>query len=164
MQVSRISPNLSVTSQILAADMPELSALGFRTLINNRPDGESNDQPSNADLEVAAREHGLGYCYLPVVPGKLGSGDVARFSSVLRDLTGPVLAFCRTGTRSVTLWALSEAGHLDSEAIIATAREAGFDLGDLRPRLTVAVARRAVPVLDTGSQPAPPSAAHGRKQ
>jgi sulfide:quinone oxidoreductase len=72
-----------------------------------------------------------------VVSGKITDEDVASFAQALDEVKGPVLAFCRTGTRSATLWALAEARHLAPEAILATAAEAGYDLAALKPRLDV---------------------------
>ena len=74
---------------------------------------------------------------MPAISGKITDDDVAAFAAALDELKGPVLAFCRTGTRSTTLWALAEARRLDPPAILATAAEAGYDLAALQPRLEV---------------------------
>lgn len=85
----------------------------------------------------AATRHGLEVRYIPIVPGQLSDTDVAMFADALRDLPAPTLAFCRTGTRSATLWALTQAGHLSVDAILRTTGAVGFDLAALRPRLEV---------------------------
>lgn len=133
MQLRPLSKDLSVSTQIAVADMAPLVAQGFRSVINNRPDGEEPGQPSNATLAAAAGQAGLEYRHIPVVPGQLQESQVTAFAAALADMPGPVLAFCRTGTRSSTLWALQAKGSAD--AILETARVAGYDLSALRPRL-----------------------------
>ena len=137
MKIAKLTPFLSVSPQIAEADLGALAAQNYRAVINNRPDGEAEDQPAGATLAAAADRVGLAYRHLPVVSGKVTDDDVAAFADVLDELKGPVLAFCRTGTRSTTLWALSEARHLDPDAILATAAEAGYDLSALKARLDV---------------------------
>lgn len=137
MKIAKLTPFLAVSPQIAEADLGALAAQGFRAVINNRPDGEAEDQPESAALAAAAGRVGLEYRHVPVVSGKITDDDVAAFARALDAVKGPVLAFCRTGTRSTTLWALAEARHLDPEAILATAAEAGYDLAALKPRLDV---------------------------
>jgi sulfide:quinone oxidoreductase len=137
MKIAKLTPFLSVSPQIAETDLGALAAQGFRAVINNRPDGEAEDQPVGATLAAAAERVGLAYRHLPVVSGKVTDDDVAAFADALGELKGPVLAFCRTGTRSTTLWALSEARHLDPDAILATAADAGYDLSALKARLDV---------------------------
>lgn len=134
-KIAKLTPFLSVAPQLSEAEVGTLAAHGFKAVINNRPDGEGADQPSSAALAAAAERHGLAYRHIPVVPGKISDDNVASFVDALASLRGPVLAFCRTGTRSTTLWALSEAPRLDAEAIIRTAGEAGYDLAAMRSRL-----------------------------
>ena len=133
--LKRLTPFIAVAAQLQPADMGALAAAGFRSVINNRPDGEGEGQPSSAEMEVAARASGLDYHHLPVVAGKIGDADIVAFGRLLALVRGPVLAFCRTGTRSTSLWALSEARHLDPAVLLATAREAGYDLSGQATRL-----------------------------
>jgi len=133
--VSRISPFLSVATQLDEAAVAAAAAQGFRAIVNNRPDGEGDDQPAGATLAAAAERLGLDYRHVPVVPGRVTDDDVAAFERALAELKGPVLAFCRTGTRSTTLWALAEAERLHPDAVLASAHDAGFDLDAMRPRL-----------------------------
>ena len=133
MLIHPLSQQLSVTAQIDPADVATLAAKGFRSIINNRPDGEADGQPSSAALAAAAKEAGLAYHYIPVVPGQLQASQIQAFADVLNETPSPVLAFCRTGTRSSTLWALQAPGTAD--AILATTSAAGYDLSALRPRL-----------------------------
>jgi sulfide:quinone oxidoreductase len=135
MDLKKISPFLTVSPQISPADVGILASQGFRTIICNRPDGEADDQPVSAEIEAAAARHGLFFHYQPVVAGKLSDADADEFAVLLEQTEGPVLAFCRTGTRSISLWAMSEAHHLSIEAIIRTAAAQGYDLDSLRERL-----------------------------
>ena len=139
MDVRQLTPFISVSPQINAADIGLAASLGFRAIIANRPEKEGEDQPLNAELEEACLINGLGWHYLPVVSGNITDADVQAFAQLLATVQGPVLAFCRTGTRSTTLWALSEAHHLSVEAILRTASAAGYDLSAQRDRLGSAV-------------------------
>jgi sulfide:quinone oxidoreductase len=137
MKIAKLTPFLAVSPQIAEADLGALAAQGFRAVINNRPDREAENQPESAALAAAAARVGLDYRHVPVVSGKITDDDVAAFAQALEGVKGPVLAFCRTGTRSTTLWALAEARHLDPEVILTTAAGAGYDLAALKPRLDV---------------------------
>lgn len=133
--IKRLTPFIAVAGQLEPADMGALAASGYRCVINNRPDDEGEGQPSSAALRTAAEASGLEYHHLPVVSGQITDEDVTAFRELLDQVRGPVLAFCRTGTRSTTLWALAEAHHLHPEALLATAKEAGYELAALQPRL-----------------------------
>ena len=133
--LKRLTPFIAVSAQLQPADMGTLAAAGFRSVINNRPDGESEGQPSSAQIEAAARASGLDYHHLPVVSGQISDENIEDFSNLLKKVRGPLLAFCRTGTRSTCLWALSEAHHLDPDALLSTAKEAGYDLSNFQARL-----------------------------
>jgi uncharacterized protein (TIGR01244 family) len=133
-QIHPLADQLSVAAQIDAADIATLAAQGFRSVINNRPDGEVEGQPTSAALEAAARQAGLAYRHVPVVSGQLSDAQVQLFADALDALPRPALAFCRTGTRSTMLWALQAGGPAD--AIVQVAREAGYDLSALRSRLS----------------------------
>lgn len=135
MQIHPLVDELSVAAQIDVADIATLAAQGFRSIINNRPDGEAAGQPPSALLEAAARKGGLAYRHIPVVSGQLSEAHVRMFADALRELPRPLLAFCRTGTRSTMLWALQAAGPAD--AILQIAHEAGYDLSALHSRLSI---------------------------
>ncbi len=131
MDVKRLTDDLSVAGQVVPADVPAMSRAGFRALICNRPDGEGTDQPDFREIEVAARTAGIEIRYLPVVSGRVSNADAAAFGALLEDLPTPVLAYCRTGTRSTTLWSLHEGARGRPEPeILAVARAAGYDMTD----------------------------------
>lgn len=135
METKTLTPFLAVSGQINEGDIGSLSSLGYHTIINNRPDGEDEGQPSSDQLEKAVQRHGMDYRHIPITPGQLTDEKVEEFAAAMSDVKGPVLAFCRTGNRSASLWALSEARHLDPDVIVMTASRAGYDLSGLRPRL-----------------------------
>ena len=132
MDIKRINDAFSVAPQIKADDMAEIAAQGFRTVINNRPDGEASDQAPTADMEKAAHAAGLAYHFVPAISGKLTPENVADFGTTIDQAEGPVLAFCRSGTRSATLWALSQAGKLSADEIIRQTGIAGYNVEPLR--------------------------------
>lgn len=134
MDVRKITEGLSVSPQIMPPEMPELREHGFRAIVCNRPDGEG-DQPAFVEVARAAAAEGLEARYLPVVSGRVTDADAEDFGALLEELPGPVLAYCRSGTRSASLWALSEAGRRPVSEILRLARGAGYDLGGLAVRL-----------------------------
>lgn len=115
--------------------MPKVKAAGFRSIVINRPDGEAADQPSCADVTAAAEAIGLKAYFVPIAGGNFTEDAIIQFSGILNSGPAPVLAFCRTGTRSTTLWALSEAETRSATEILKTAKEAGYDLSRMKPRL-----------------------------
>ena len=127
MDIRKINDGVSVAPQISPDDLPEVARLGFRTVINNRPDGESFDQPPASVVAAAAAAAGLAYHHQPVTSGGLTVDDVLRFRDLLETAEGPVLAFCRSGTRSANLWALAQAGRCNPDEVIGAAADAGYD-------------------------------------
>lgn len=129
MKTKTIDPGLSVSAQIQPEDVPALAAAGFRAILCNRPDHEAADQVSYEVIAAAARDAGLAVAYQPVVSGQIAPSDVTEFDASVRELPAPLLAYCRTGTRSTTLWALSQAAKgKPMTEIVDTARAAGYDV------------------------------------
>jgi uncharacterized protein (TIGR01244 family) len=124
-----------VSPQISTEDIPTLKAAGFTTVINNRPDGEAPDQPTSDQIEKAAQAAGLVYHYIPLGRDGVSPDMVERMTDALEGSEGPVLAYCRSGTRSTTLWALSRAGEEPADRIIAEAAAAGYDMSHLAGHL-----------------------------
>jgi uncharacterized protein (TIGR01244 family) len=135
MQIRRIDDRISVSPQIDPADVTELAAQGFAAIVNNRPDGEEAGQPEGAAVRLVAETMDLAYTAIPV-SGGFSIEQVDAMRAALDAATGPVLAFCRSGTRSTNLWALAEAkAGGDPDAIVAKAAAAGYDLSGIRPAL-----------------------------
>ncbi|WP_290524384.1 TIGR01244 family sulfur transferase [Alcanivorax sp.] len=131
----KLTDDLFVAAQLQPQDMAELAKAGFKMVINNRPDGEADDQPSSAEMAAAAEAAGLEYAHQPVVGSNISETDIDGFDAIVSLAETPVLAFCRTGTRCTTLWALSQADELDNDTILKTAADAGYDLSGLTGRL-----------------------------
>lgn len=132
----KITETFSATAQLHPEDMTQVAELGFKAVVNNRPDGEGGpEQPSAEGNRAAAEDAGLAYLYLPMTPNALSPQLVDEFAGALGGSPGPVLAHCKSGARSVLLWALVETcrnGRAVDE-VLAQAAEAGFDLSQARP-------------------------------
>ena len=135
MNVKPLSRDLSVMPQIEAADIADLAARGFKSIIGNRPENEAPDQPAWSSLVAEAERRGMSARQIPVIPGQIGPDDVKQFAEALRDLPTPIAAFCRTGTRSAMLWALANPDGLNVDERIAAAAAQGYDLAPLRDRM-----------------------------
>ena len=108
MAITEITPEFSVSPQVTPDELPALAARGFRTIMCNRPDAEDPGQPPAADVQAAAERLGMVFAMVPVVSGQLDMDNVAAFKAAMANLPGPVLAYCRSGTRSRNLWMLAQ--------------------------------------------------------
>ena len=135
MDPRRIDDGLAVSPQLVEDDLAGLRAAGYRSVICNRPDGEGTDQPEFEEIRAAAREAGLEARYLPVRSGRVSDEDAAAFAAALRELPGPAVAYCRSGTRSATLWSLASAARLPVAEILAATRAAGYDMSGVVRRI-----------------------------
>ena len=125
----RITEDLSVAPQIGVADVAEAARLGFTTIINNRPDGEEPGQPTGAEIAQAAQAAGLAYVHIPV-RGAPGPAEVEAVRQAVDAASGPVLCYCRSGTRSIVTWSIGQAmsGAVTRGELVRLGREAGYDL------------------------------------
>ncbi|WFE89948.1 TIGR01244 family sulfur transferase [Roseibium porphyridii] len=130
-----INERISVAPQIRPQDLAEIAQQGFRSVICNRPDGEGADQPVFEEIEAAAMKLGLEARYLPIVAGKVRDEDADDFGKLMEELPKPILAYCRTGTRSATLWSLSQAETLPLADILAQTKAAGYDMAGVVRRI-----------------------------
>lgn len=131
--IRKIDETIAVAPQITAADVTDLAARGYRTIINNRPDGEEMEQPTGDAIRVAAETLGLGYAAIPVTHAGFSHPQIDAFVAAMAAADGPVLAYCRSGTRSCNLWALAMAKQgADPDAIVAKAADAGYDVSGIR--------------------------------
>lgn len=142
MTIRKIDENVSVAPQIDPQDIPGLAAAGFRAIVNNRPDGEDFSQPEGDAIRRAAEAAGLAYTAIPVTHAGFSAGMVEAMADALESAGGPVLAYCRSGTRSCNLWALAQASRGgDPAELIAKAAGAGYDISGIRPLLDSLSAR-----------------------
>ena len=127
-----IDEHVSVFGQIEPHDVAAARAHGFATIVNNRPDEEQPGQPAGAAIEAAARAAGLAYVAIPVDHAGFSPPQVEAMARALEQADGPVLAFCRSGTRSTFLWALARARLGDpADTLIAKAARAGYDISPI---------------------------------
>jgi uncharacterized protein (TIGR01244 family) len=122
-----VTPAFAVSPQISLDEVAAAAAQGFTLIINNRPDGEAPGQPTSAQVEAAARAAGVQYLYAPVV-GRPGPAQVEAVREAVAAAPGKVLAFCRSGTRSICAWAMGQAGSVEHDELIRLGAAAGYDL------------------------------------
>jgi uncharacterized protein (TIGR01244 family) len=141
----KLDAKIYASPQISVDEIARAKALGIGLIVNNRPEGESDDQTDGATIEAAARAAGLDYCAIPITQAGFSGQQVEAMRRAL-DGAGdaPVLAYCRSGTRSTFLWALAEAsaGRAPDD-IEAAAANGGYDVSPIRAQLDMLSARGA---------------------
>jgi len=135
MDIREVTPGVAVSPQIAVEDIKALAEKGYVAIVCNRPDGEEPGQPPLGDLRAAANDAGLPFHHIPVAGGAFPDAAIAAFGAVRRGTKGPLLAYCRTGTRSITLETLANPMGLSAEERLEQAKAAGYDLSALAPRL-----------------------------
>ena len=137
-----LNDRIAVAPQITADDIAAIKAAGYVAIVNNRPDDEDHGQPTGADIRAAAEAAGLGYTSIPVTHAGFGHAQIDAMVAAINAADGPVLAYCRSGTRSCQLWALAAAkAGRDPALIAAQAANAGYDVSGLRALLDTLAAR-----------------------
>lgn len=131
----KVNAEISVAPQITVKDVADIAAAGFKTVICNRPNGESFDQTDYEAIKATAEQLGLAFVFQPVPNNGMSLQDVAAFKQHFANAAKPVLAYCRSGTRCTFLWAFSQAGEMLTTDIIAAAQGAGFDISPMAPAL-----------------------------
>lgn len=130
--IRKVTDGFSVAPQISEDDLQQISDAGFKTIIANRPDGEGGvDQPRMGAIRAKAEALGLAFVAIPF-SGAPTPEVLERFGAAMSEAPSPVLAYCRTGTRSITAWALAHAGQGAGDDIIVAAANAGYDLSGLQ--------------------------------
>ena len=128
-QFKKVTENFWVSPQLLEEHVQAAADAGFNTIVNNRPDGEEPGQPTGAQVEAWAAARGIAYVAIPV-SGQISKELVERMGDGVADSRKPVLAYCRSGMRSISLWAMAEslAGRRVKEDLLERGEAAGFDL------------------------------------
>lgn len=141
----RLDDDILVAGQLERADLEQAAAQGAVRVICNRPDAEEPGQPEAAEVARWAEEHGLEFVHVPMISGQLSLDAVAAMGRAMESAEGPVLAYCRSGTRSAALWALASVstGKYDPDTVLEKARATGYDLRGLVPTLRQLVQRRS---------------------
>ena len=135
MDIRQLSSDYSVSPQIDPSDMPAIASAGFKTVINNRPDSENPPDLQAENIKSAAEAAGLNFVDNPFGSMGLGLEVIERQGDAINASNGPVLAYCRSGTRSATIWAFAKAGDLTTDEILAATASAGYALDGLQPQL-----------------------------
>ena len=129
---AELAPGLSAAGRLDRGDIEALAQAGIRTIVNNRPDGEDPGQLPAAEARPMAAAHGIAYHHVPVTAASLSRADVDAFSAVLASASRPIVAHCRSGTRSALLWALARMQEgADPLALVAEAARHGIDIAAL---------------------------------
>ena len=135
MAFKRLDDSLSVSPQLSLGDVARAAREGFRAIISNRPDGEETGQPEAAAVQAEAERHGMAFAHIPIESGKAGDADADAMAQALATLPKPIVAYCRSGARSTTLWALANAEASDPASLLRQAAGADYDIASLEPQL-----------------------------
>lgn len=137
-----LTENFSVSPQLMLDDIAAAAEIGFTTIVNNRPDGEEPSAPQGDEVAAAAAAAGLNYVAIPVGHAGFSEPQVDAMIAALDQAEGPILAYCRSGTRSTLLWALAAAKQGEApESIARTAAQAGYDVSPIRAMIDMLAAR-----------------------
>ena len=129
----KITDQVFASPQIGLDEVAVAKAMGVVLIVNNRPEGESDDQTPGGEIEAAATAAGIDYLAIPVTHAGFSQAQVTAMAEALAGAQGPVLAYCRSGTRSTLLWALAEASRGGQPTVIAAkAAEAAYDISPVR--------------------------------
>ena len=138
----RLNENVMVSPQLALGDIALAAAQGVAMIVNNRPDGEDPDAPQGDAIAAAAAAAGLNYVAIPIGHSGFSEPQVDAMIAALEQAEGPILAYCRSGTRSTLLWALAAAKQGEApDAIARMAAQAGYDVSPIRPMIDMLAAR-----------------------
>lgn len=140
----KLTESMLASPQIGLGEVAQAAALGVRLVINNRPEGESDDQTPGPEIEAAVRAAGMDYIAIPVTHAGFSEPQVNAMAEAISGAPGPVLAYCRSGTRSTLLWSLAEASRGgDPDTLARQAADAGYDISPVRQIVDMLAARNA---------------------
>lgn len=131
----RLSDGLYVGPAPEAPDLIKLQAAGFRTIINNRPDTDQSLKLTSAEMAAQSAGLGIQYAHIPIEGTNPLEKDVKAFSDALNSCPHPIFAYCQSGGRSASLWALAAVGEHDTDTLITMCRNIGFDVSGLRTKM-----------------------------
>ena len=135
MAFQQLTNDFAVSAQITEADVIAAAKGGFAAIIGNRPDGEEAGQPAAAAIAELAQQHGLKFAHIPVTAGAMHEADIQSMTAALQAAGGPILAYCRSGTRAAMMWGLAQAGQMPADAIFAATAKAGYDIASVKPNI-----------------------------
>lgn len=140
----KLTDSVFASPQIGVGEIAEALAQGVTLIVNNRPEDEEDDQTPGCEIEAAARAAGIDYVAIPVTHAGFSEAQVKAMADALSAAKGPVLAYCRSGTRSTLLWALAEASRGTDPSVLAShAAQAGYDIAPVRALVDMLAAGKA---------------------
>ena len=128
MKIQQLNEQVYIAGQLSIDDVTNLGNLGIKSIINNRPDNEEDNQPLSEDLSKYAVSINIDYYYLPVISGDYPVDTIKEFTELLNTARSPIVVFCRTGNRSINLWALSQTPKFGHQYVLTKAKGIGFDI------------------------------------
>lgn len=143
MDIRALTPDYAVSPQIEPADLAQIKAAGFVTVIDNRPDGEIPPGLHTPVMRAAAEALGLVFVANPVIGGMLTMENVTAQSAAMTASPGPVFAYCASGNRCSVVWALTQAGQRPADELITIPARFGYQLEHLRPQIEALAAQSA---------------------
>ena len=140
MDIRTLTPAFAVSPQIDPTDLPAIAQAGFTCVICNRPDEELPGSHQAYAMQIAAEAAGLQFIRIPVTHQGLTQDLVQQQADAMATVTGPILAYCASGTRSSIVWSMIQAGKMPTDDILAATQSAGYELGGLRGQLDMIAA------------------------
>ena len=131
MDLRKITADFTVSPQIEPEDVGAIADAGYRAILCNRPDGEEFGQCACDAIETAAVAAGLAFRSVPISSGMVTEADMVDFRAALDELPGPILAYCRSGTRCTMLWSIAQMGQMEPQDIVSAAAGAGYDMSGI---------------------------------
>ena len=135
MEIRPITPRYAVSPQITVEDVPAIAEAGFVKVICNRPNIEVPAIMQSDVIGDAVRAAGMEYEVLELTHQTMTPENVALQRELSESCSGPVLAYCASGTRCSVVWALGRCDTMSTDDILDATAKAGYTLDNLRPIL-----------------------------
>ncbi|OYX45399.1 MAG: TIGR01244 family protein [Rhodobacterales bacterium 32-67-9] len=135
MDIRHLTDGYAVSPQIAPEDVAAIKAAGFTTVIDNRPDAEIPPELHTGAMRAAVEAAGLRFVANHVIGGAISDDNIMAQRAAIDSADGPVFAYCASGNRSSIVWAMSVAGRMPTDTLIATAAQWGYNLEPFRPRI-----------------------------
>ncbi|ULJ61174.1 TIGR01244 family sulfur transferase [Wielerella bovis] len=144
MAIEKIADYLYISNQLDERFAKRAAQYGIQTVICNRPDDEEPNQPSFEQVKTWLNAVGIeNVVYMPVVMDGIDDAALREFQETVAKSPAPILAYCRTGTRSAMMWALNQTKRgVEVNSLIKAAELANIDLEPHRYRLEIAYKKR----------------------
>lgn len=143
LQIQHLTPRFAVTAALTEDDFAAIARAGFKAIVSNLPDEEYEGQlAAHREANLAWRA-GLKFRHVPTSKHDvLTDAVVEGMADALAGLEGPVLAHCRSGTRSAIVWAAASARSQPVDCVLEALNKAGMDLEFLKDDLEAQADRK----------------------